>query len=190
MHAQKVNSGNVVTFGTFTNSKPTPLTLRQRCVNRLARLHDWFEGPLGASLTFFGAIITVVLFSLLSSCATLERNPATAKLATQYGVAKFIENSSIDKREDRRKRIVSIATTLKASAQDESATVAALQALAYAQIDDAKLSPADVVLAKALVDMIAHEIDTRIKDKLISPDKVVTINKFLDWIVEAAGVAT
>lgn len=166
--------------------QPTPPE-REYGFKQLAQ-HAWnyMNSPVAAAITFFG-IIALMICAALSGCATIEKNPATAKLATQYAVAKFIENSAAEKRAERKARIVTIATDIKAAAASQSVSLSSLQILAYEKIDKLALSPADTVLAKGLVDFIAEELKAKIDAKLLSPKDTLILASVMDWIIQAAS---
>lgn len=152
----------------------------------LVRLYDWFEKPRVAkiNMTISLAILTACLF--LAGCATLRDNPASARLGVTIVVAKFIENSSPDKKEERRARVISIAGDIQAASVSDSATVLSLRAIAFAKIDSLGISPLDRELAKQLVDLIAQELQSRVNRDLLKPEDRLLIADVMSWIQNAA----
>lgn len=135
-------------------------------------------------------VASILALSLASSCATLENNPASAKLVTQYAVLKFAEQSSADKRAERIANVQRVATDVKAIAAGEPVSIGLLKAAVGAEIAKLNLSPADTMLANALVDMLAIELSERVGEGILDPDQLVQVAKVMDWIIEAAALAS
>lgn len=133
-------------------------------------------------------LVTLLAISLVG-CATIEKNPNTAKLVTQYAVLKFAEQSSADRRAERLANVKRIATDVKAIATNESASISILQSAVDVQIAKLNLSAADKLLARGLVDMISQELTKRVGAGVLSPEAKLTVAQVMDWIVEAASMA-
>ena len=128
--------------------------------------------------------------ALLLGCATLEERPATAKLVTQYAVLKFADQSSPIKRADRIAKVVDIATQVKGMSAGESVSVGLLKGAVYSELLKLELAPPDALLANALVDLLAEELLARVGDGVLSPEQQLQVVQVMDWIIEAAAMAT
>src|SRR5688572_22435403 len=93
------------------------------------------------------SLLACVSVFAIGACASIEKNPNTAKLATQYAVLKFAEQSSPDKRAGRLENVRKIAEDVKAIASNEAATVSFLRDTVAEQVARLKLSSADQLLA-------------------------------------------
>lgn len=136
------------------------------------------------------AVIALLSALMLAGCKSIEERPATAKLVTQYAVLKFAEQSSADKRAVRIEHVRRIAADVKAIAAGEPVSLALLKGAAFSEISKLQLSPADTLLAHALVDLIAEEIALRVGDGVLSPDQLVQVAQVMDWVVEATTLAS
>lgn len=134
-------------------------------------------------------LIVLALALSLAGCATIEKNPNSAKLVTQYAVLKFAEQSSPERRAARLENVKKIAADVKAIAANEDASIGFLQSAVDLQIAKLNLSPADKLLAKGLVDMISQELLKRVGAGALSPDAKVQVSLVMDWILEAAAMA-
>lgn len=131
--------------------------------------------------TLFGALALM----LMSACASLERHEASFRLITQYAVLKFIEQAPADHREQRAERIFSIATSLKPLVSGDT-SLELLQGAVALQLDQASLSPADRVLANALVLAIVDEARIRIGEGVLTADQRMKVEQVLDWVISAS----
>lgn len=123
---------------------------------------------------------------LVSGCSTLERNPATAQLVTQYAVAKYLEQRPAADRYQSAQRIIRIAGLLRAPAADRTATLATLRSVVDGIISQQSLSPADFVAANGLAAILFAEVESRIKPGLMNPLDSVSVSQVLDWVVSVA----
>jgi hypothetical protein len=134
--------------------------------------------------------LAVILLSLsLLGCATIEQNPNTAKLVTQYAVLKFAEQSSPDRRAERLANVKRIATDVKAIASNEATSITALRSAVDVQIAKLSLSPADQLLARGLVDMVAQELVKRVGAGTLDANAKLVVSTVMDWVLEAAAMA-
>lgn len=127
----------------------------------------------------------IAIISLLSACATLDQHQASFRLVTQYAVLKFIEQSPAEHRAERANRIFAIATSLKPLVSGETSLELLQQAVAK-QLDSASLSPADRLLADALVQAIVDEAKIRIGGGVLTPDQQMKVISVLDWVISAS----
>lgn len=130
-------------------------------------------------------ILAIVMAVALTGCATLGSGSATEKLVVQVATMKFIEAG--DDRAAKAARIVKAAAQARVWLDMDGVTIADLHAAMMARINGADLEPSDKLLAAALVDVVAAELDARIGDGIISPEKRATVNSVLAWVEQAAG---
>src|SRR5690606_13156662 len=110
---------------------------------------------------------------------------ATEKLIVQVATMKFIESG--DDRASKAVRIVRAAAQARVWLDMDGVTIADLRAAMMARINGADLEPSDKLLAAALVDVVAAELDVRIGAGVISPEKRATVNAVLAWVEQAAS---
>jgi uncharacterized protein YceK len=130
-------------------------------------------------------ILAVLVTVVLSGCASFGTSGATEKLIVQAATMKFIESS--DDRAGKAVRIVRAADQARIWLDTDGVTIADLQSAMMARINAADLEPSDKLLAAALVDVVAAELDVRIGAGVISPDKRATVNAVLAWVEQAAS---
>lgn len=135
-------------------------------------------------------LYVLVLCALLAGCATIEENPNTAKLVTQYAVLKFAEQSSADRRAERLANVARIAADVKAIAANEVTSVSSIRAAVAIQIQKLNLSPADQLLANGLADILAQELAKRVGDGALNPEQRLIVGQVMDWVLEAAQMVT
>lgn len=134
-------------------------------------------------------LIAAVMAVALSACSTLGTSPATEKLIVQAGVMKFIEGGSDAPQERSAKaaRIVKAAAQARIWLDTDGVSIADLQGAMLERIASADLEPSDKVLASALVEVVVAELNVRIGEGVISPEKRATVNEVLSWITTAAS---
>lgn len=131
----------------------------------------------------FIAAIAVVL----SGCAGLGLSGATEKLIVQAATMKFIESGDAPaERSAKAARIARAADQARIWLDTDDVTVADLQSAMLERIRSADLEPSDKVLASALVEVVVAELNIRIGEGIISPDKRATVNAVLAWVEQAA----
>jgi len=123
---------------------------------------------------------------MCASCATLEANPNTVTLVTEYAVAKVIEvGKTSEERLTRATRIKKIAGDAQTWLNGEGVTIDILQIAAQVQIEKLNLDVADTILANALVQTIVQDLQKKIGAGVIPPDKLTKVNELLGWVVTA-----
>jgi hypothetical protein len=130
----------------------------------------------------------LILSAVLCGCATIEENPNTAKLVTQYAVLKFDEQSSPARRAERMANVVRIATDVKAIAANEVTSVSSIRGVVATQIAKLNLSPADQLLANGLADILAQELAKRVGDGALDAEQRLIVGQVMDWVLEAAAM--
>lgn len=134
-------------------------------------------------------LFATVMAVALSGCASLGTSPAAEKLIVQAGVMKFIEAGSDAPAERAAKaaRIVRAADQARIWLDTDGVTVADLHGAMIERIRSADLEPSDKLLASALVEVVVAELNARIGEGVISPEKRATVNSVLAWVEQAAG---
>lgn len=130
-------------------------------------------------------IIAAIAAITLSACATGSGSNASEKLIVQAATMKFIESS--DDRAAKATRIVKAADQARVWLDSDGVTIADLQVAMLERIAAADLEPSDKLLASALVEVVVAELNVRIGDGIISPDKRATVNAVLTWVEQAAS---
>lgn len=133
-------------------------------------------------------ILAAVMAVALSGCASLGTSPAAEKLIVQAGVMKFIEGGSDAPaaRAAKAARIARAADQARIWLDTDGVTVGDLHAAMIERIAGADLEPSDKLLAAALVDVVVAELNVRIGEGIISPEKRATVNAVLAWVEQAA----
>jgi type IV pilus biogenesis protein CpaD/CtpE len=127
--------------------------------------------------------LIVAALVLLAGCSSnpSARDEALIGLTVQYATAKYIEG-----RQESRENIVRIATAARALVGgDASATLLTLQEYVGGELDKLSLSPADRVLANALVQLVVAELQAKVGEGLI--DQRIRVVSILDQIIATAS---
>jgi glutathione S-transferase len=130
-------------------------------------------------------LILAMMAVALTGCATLGSGSASEKLVVQVATMKFIEAG--DDRAAKAARIVKAAAQARVWLDMDGVTIADLHAAMMARINGAELEPSDKLLAAALVDVVVSELNVRIGNGIISPEKRATVNAVLSWVEQAAS---
>lgn len=130
---------------------------------------------------FWGAVaaLYLVLALQLAGCGTLERHENTARLAVTYATLKGVEKG-LDPVRTR-----AVAESAKAIVSGEAVTLVGLQEAISTELAGLELSPADRMLANALISAIAQELQLRIGTGVLSPDQRVQVGEVLQWVIDA-----
>lgn len=132
-----------------------------------------------------GAAALAVLVSF-PGCATLEKAPATASLVTQYATAKVIEaGKTPEERTARAARIKAIASDARSWLDGDAVTISFLQQAAQDRLAKLDLSPADLLLAQGLVQVIVDELQAKVGAGVLSEATKLTVSQVLGWVVSA-----
>lgn len=132
-------------------------------------------------------LFVAILALMICGCSTLEGNPATAQLVTQYAVAKYLEQRPAEARYESAQRIIRIAQQLQGPATDRTATLATLRSVVEGIIAQQSLSPADFVAATGLANILFAEVEARLKPGLMNPAEPVIVGQVLQWVVSVAN---
>jgi hypothetical protein len=124
----------------------------------------------------------------LAACEALQTHEATAQIVVQYATAKYVENSSLAKRAERKAEVIRIATDLRDAAGGEGVSLVFLRERLAAELQRRGLSGADLVAINGLVNLVSTEIEKRITDGVLDPGEVVQVREVLQWVIDAAGL--
>lgn len=130
------------------------------------------------------AVVLIVAMLSLAGCSSnpSAREEAIIGLSVQYATAKYIERKPSSS-----KNIVAVAQAAKdLIGGDATATLLTLQEVVSGELDKLSLSPADRVLANALVQLIVAEIQAKVGDGLLDPSQRVRIATILDLVIATA----
>jgi len=141
-------------------------------------------------LNIFVSIFVLCLLTAVPGCSTVDKNPATAQLVTQYAVAKYLEQRGDQvTRYASAQRIDRIAERIKStlSTTETQVSLDALHTVLNKEIFALELSRADAVLANGLVNVLLSEFETRFKTTSnpllpLNPEQVVAAGQVLEWI--------
>lgn len=126
-------------------------------------------------------IVTAVLISLLALAGCQDKD-ATTKLAVQYAAIKFVRAD--DNPAEKAARVRAVIEEVRAVAKGESASVAAIKAFVQAKLP-ADMLPEDRLLANALIEAVSAELEARVGDGVLDPEKLVKVETVLGWVSEA-----
>lgn len=130
------------------------------------------------------SILFATVLVAISGCASFQGS-ATEKLVVQAATMKVIEAGA--DRAAKAARIIAAADAARVWLDTDGVTLPELRDAMVARIAAADIEASDKLLATALVDVVVAELDLRIGDGLISPEKRVTVNTVLSWVVQAAA---
>lgn len=138
---------------------------------------------------FFGALLILMslicLAIVLPGCQSVQVNSVASKLAVQYAVMKTIEADS-NHLADRAAKIREVAAEAESFFDNGTATLGALESAVRQRIAALHLSPADALLADALVGAVVAELQARVGAGQIPADELYQVRTVLGWIVDAA----
>lgn len=126
-------------------------------------------------------IIIATALVALSGCASFSGSP-TEKLVTQVAVMKFIESNPANA--DRIEKAAAVARTWL---DTDGVTLADLERAMADRIAASDLEPSERLLAAALTEVIADELDVRIGAGVLDPERKQTVNTVLTWVEQAAS---
>lgn len=128
--------------------------------------------------------LAVFVCGALTACKPQEA--LAARVAVQYAVGKYVEKQSPATKAETVRRIISTVELVSSMAENESVTIDSLRAYVATRLGE-KLSPADRLLAGAIIDAAAVELKARVGDGVLKPDQLVKVREVLSWVAEAAA---
>lgn len=146
-------------------------------------------------------LVTVIGLGALVGCASVEgflqKNTLAAQLIVQEATARAIEAGPKADQPARAAKIASTASAIKVTFDTTATTLPGLVQLATQRILALKLGPADAVIAQALLDALAAQIQAKVCPAnsadpnavcTLSADKTVYVDTVLDWISSTAAL--
>jgi len=128
-------------------------------------------------------IVSLVAASVLATgCASLGNQTET--LVVQYAVLKVTEDKPATAA-----KVIEIANDAKTFFDVEFVSVANVKAAILKRISKLDLDAADTLLANALVDAVAADLEGKVGAGLISPEAKIRVNKVLDAVITAASLS-
>jgi hypothetical protein len=122
----------------------------------------------------------------LPACQTLDEHGATVKLAITYATMKYIDASGPAAAVNRAARVAAFANQALNAVEGDGFELSAFKAHIMQNLAP-DLSTADRVLAVALIDVIAQELQLRIGEGVLTPETRVKAKQVLTWIHEATA---
>jgi len=136
-----------------------------------------------------GLLLGAMMLLPIAGCATFNDHKAATQLVVQYATLKVIERGSTpDDQALRASRIREIATEAKTNLQKGDVPLEALKVIVGERIAKYALSPADQLLANALVQAVMDELQARVGVGAIPPDTMYQAEQVLDWVITATGM--
>ena len=131
--------------------------------------------------------IALVCTFILMSCASLSTDrgqQVAARIGVQYATLKIIDGDA-----DRASSVVEVVDRAIALAEGEPVSIDDLEAQIRDAIPWNKLDDADYMLAEVLILQIREELDVRVVDGLIDPERAAAAVEVLRWVRDAAVLA-
>lgn len=131
--------------------------------------------------------IALVCTFILMSCASLSTDrgqQAAARIGVQYATLKVIDGDA-----DRATSVVEVVDRAIALAEGEPVSLDDLEAQIRDAIPWNKLDDADTLLAELLILQIREELDVRVVDGLVDPERAAAAVEVLRWVRDAASLA-
>lgn len=130
-------------------------------------------------------LIGVAMLTMVTGC-TIFQNVDQAKLVTQVAVLKVIEAQGPAHYQERAANVARIATEAKTWLDTNGVTLAFLRAAVEARVAKMNLALSDQVLVGVLLDATIAELQKKVGDGAIDPQKLYYVNQVLDWTIQAA----
>lgn len=139
--------------------------------------------------SFFPALIASALLavSCLTGCGAggLLKHETIATVGVQYATLKFIEAAGDTDAQARRARALRISVEeIRQFASGDPVTIDNLAIAALGKLP-ATLSPADTMLATALVNAVVIELHARIAGGTLEATALVEADKVMGWVIDA-----
>lgn len=131
----------------------------------------------------------IVLFCtfILMGCASFSTDQGkqvAARIGVQYATLKVIDGDT-----DRATLVVSVADRAIALAEGEPVSTSVLEEQIRAAIPWDKLDDADKLLVELLILQVRNELDIRVADGLVDPERAAAAVEVLQWVRDAAALA-
>lgn len=130
----------------------------------------------------FATVLLCVVGLALGGCTFLRNQPATASLAIQVAVGKYIE--AAERPAERAQRVRDVAGKVLVYAQGApDSTVDALKAVALASLP-ANMTPADRLLASAVVEVAVEALKAKVKEGKLPDDLFVNVRTVVQAVID------
>lgn len=126
-----------------------------------------------------------------AGCASLgtATQQTAEQLVVEYATLKVIGSGSTTAlRQAKAAQILSIASTAQVDVANPAATLATVTAQVAVRIAALNLSPADQLVANALVQVVTDDLAAKIGTGVLNPEQVTSVNTVLGWVVQAASM--
>ena len=130
-------------------------------------------------------LLIIFLAFVLGACSTIDLQNPAHRIAIQYATAKFIEQGETQKRAQ---GVISEIEQAQIFFDVQGVPLSDIKARIIERVRYRGLSPADTLLATALIDAVELKIAEDIGRGVINPDDKIRINAALDLIKQAAEV--
>lgn len=140
-------------------------------------------------LSYLAALALFCVLVVLPGCAALKDNTASEKVLTQYAVMKVIE-ADRNNMPARAIRIHDIASQAKSFFDTGTTTLPDLAAEVNKRLEPLNLSPADRLLASALIDTVVAQLQQTGATQLsgtLSAEQRLQVSTVLGWVADAAA---
>jgi uncharacterized protein YceK len=132
-------------------------------------------------------LFALALVFVLSGCASLgsdEGQQLAARIGVQYATLKVIGDDA-----DRAATVVSVIdSAIELVEGGDALPIDLLEAEIRDVIPFDKLDQADTLLVELLILQVREELDLRVDDGLIDPEKVAKVLEVLTWVRDAAAL--
>lgn len=134
-------------------------------------------------------LIGCAMLAMVMGC-TFFQNVDQSKLVVQIATMKVIEAQGSAHYQERAANVIKIGTDAKTWLDTNGVTLGFLRAAVEARIAKLNLAPSDQLLAGVLVDAAIAELQKKVGDGVIDPQKLYYVNQVLDWAIQAARFYT
>lgn len=136
-----------------------------------------------AAMILTGLLCVVAL--ALGGCTFLRNQPATASLAIQVAVGKYIE--AADRPAERAQRVRDVAgKVLEYAKGAPDSTVDALKGIALASLP-ANMTPADRLLASAVVEVAVEALKAKVQEGKLPDDLFVNVRTVVQAVIDGTA---
>lgn len=128
------------------------------------------------------------LCCLLAGCPLTKPDSTegqVAKIAVQYGVARYIGKVPETERAGRAERIAAVVDAVESAARGSAAvTIPLLQEAIWRNLP-ADLKPEDRIAISALTELVLQELRARMSDGLLKEDQLLAVSAVASWVRQA-----
>lgn len=126
----------------------------------------------------------------LSGCTSvqnfLDGGNGASKLVVQYATLKYIGRAGDEAAQAARAlRVQSVVDEVREVAHGDDVYISTLVNYVTAKLPN-DLDAADRLLATALIGAVAQELEARVGDGVLDPEKLIAVDTLLGWVIDAA----